>query len=320
MKKTLASAVALCVLATAGVAAAAELTTSGDVNFQYRWNTKAGDVDRDGSRFLFRLNATADVAKNLDFYARYAYEGLGNDRKTGGLADFDQGYYGEKNVSVVDRFGFDYKNAGYSVKLGRQGATIGGTALLYSTEGYMGINVGAIDGVSINAKSGVTSINAIAGTEWNSGADKDNQVYGLRASYSPAKDWTAGATLAQYKVDNGDTTSYYAVDAAYSLGKANFSGEYAKSSADDKNNAYDIGVAYTFNKKVSAFATYFRVEENGDMGAWTDFDNNQKGMYYGVGYQFDKKTSLNLFYKNNQALNDDADSNTSFRTTVTYKF
>lgn len=330
MKKTLASAVALCILATAGVAAASELKVDGDVNLHYRWNTADGSPDMDGSRVLFRLNATAAMSKDFDFYARYAYEGLGGDKGTGGLADFNQDYYGATSASVVDRFGIIYKNpAGYTVKIGRQGATIGGTALLYSTEGYLGINTGAIDGVSVNAKSGVTTIDVVAGNEWNSGTtingtdyNKNNGVYGLRASFSPVKDWTVGGTLAQFRPSVGDDRNFYAVDAAYSLGKATFAGEYASSNADAQNRAYDLGVSYKFDNKVSASVTNFRVEKNGNIDAWTDFDSNQKGMYYSANYNFTKTTSFNVFYKSNQIIDgaDAGKNNTSFRTTLTYKF
>lgn len=319
MKKLIASAIAMNIILGVGVAMASpEIKVDGDIKAHYRWDTNQDGVNQDGGKFYLRLNVEANIAENTDAYARFASQHLTGDQIG---ADFSQDHYGKSGATALDRFGVKYKNAGWNYQLGRQGASIGGLATLYSTDPYyMGIDAGSIDGISVTGKTGVTDIQAIAGTEWNTG-DGDNKIYGLHAAYSPAKDLKLGATLAKYDYadTSKDDTNHWAVDASYNHSKATYMGEYTKSNVDNDNTAYALGVSYAFDKKNSAYAFYSKVEAYGDMGGWTDFDPNGKGMYYGYDRQVSKDTTVSLFYKDMKDATN-AKNYDSFRTTVTYKF
>ena len=311
-KKLLMAAIAAMIAMPATAALAAPVEFNGQIEAQYSHDNA---TKQDGSKITFTLNAKTNVAKNLDVYGRFAAQalttaGFRNDFRIGA------GAYGAdtKYMNEVDQFGFLYNNAGTSYKVGRQGGTIGGTALLYSTEGYVGRDIMA-GGVSIKTKSGVTDISVTALREVYG---PSNKAYAVSASYKPAKAWTVGATLARY--DAAQDLNYWAVNTGYELGKANFTAEYAKSSASDANKAYDLGVSYAFDKKTSAFATYYRVEDNGDMGGWTDFDANMKGFYYGLNHKLDDKTTLKLFFKDIEQVDNSSVKSKQFRTTVSYQF
>ncbi|MCX7780716.1 MAG: porin, partial [Negativicutes bacterium] len=293
MKKTIAAALTAMMLMT-GSAFAAEFPNfdfNGDVKFHYRWETKDAAADTEGGKVWFRLNAKTALTDNIDAYARLSSQSLTGDHIG---ADFDKSYakYSVDGLTVIDRYGIVVKGKGWNYNIGRQGATVGGTALLYSTEGYTGINMGAVDGLTVTGKSGVTSIQFVAGEEWKAGSS-DNKLYAVRGSYSPAKDWTVGATYGKYNYAGATKdTNHYAVDFAYNVGKAGFFGEYTKSSADAQDTAYDLGVTYAFDAKNSAYVIAHKTEANGDMGGWTDFDNNEKGFYYGFDHKVDKNKTL----------------------------
>lgn len=313
-KKLLMAAIAAMIAMPTTAALAAPVQLDGEIEMQY--SQENGTDKKDGGRFTLKLNAKTNVAKNLDMYGRFAaqgitQEGFRNDFRTG------TGAYAAdtKSMMEIDQFGFLYSNAGVNYKLGRQGGTIGATALLYSTEGYVGRDIMA-DGISIKAKSGVTDLSVTALKEVYGDS---NKAYGVSASYKPAKDWTLGATLARYDEAQEDR-NYWAVNTGYELGKAAFAVEYAKSNANTNNKAYDLGVNYAFDKKLSAFVSYYRVEDKADMGGWTDFDPNMKGFYYGVNYKPDSKTALKLFYKDIEKITDSATKSKQFRATVSYLF
>lgn len=176
-----------------------------------------------------------------------------------------------------------------------------------------------VDGINITGKTGVTSIDFIAAEEDKAGSN-DNRLYGLRASYSPAKDWVVGATLAKYDYSGASDTNHWAVDASYTSGKATYFGEFTKSNASDNNRAYDVGVSYAFDAKNTAYVIAYNVQANGDMGAMTDFENNGKGFYYGIDHKFDNSTTGSLFFRQRSVVEGASNDNTSFRATVTYKF
>lgn len=323
MKKTVAAALSAMMLLSAGTAMAASFPNfdfNGDIKAHYRWETKTGNTDTDGGKLWFRLNAKSELSKDVDFYTRLSVQKVGGDYIG---ADFDQAYYGNTTAASFDRVGFIIKGKDFTYNIGRQATTLGGLGLLYSTEGYMGINRGAIDGLVATGKSGATNLKIVAGQQWAASADK-TKIYAVDASYSPAKAWTVGATIGKVDYPNATAdTNHWAVNTAYSAGKAVFLGEYGKSSADTLNKAYAIGATYGFDSKNSAYVFYSKVEKNSDMTAGaTDFDNDMKGMYYGFDHKISKDYTFSLFYKSMKYMTGtDADkTKTSLRTTVTYKF
>lgn len=314
MKKTVATSLAAVMLLSASSAMAAsfpEFQLNGDVKLHYRWNNN----NDDGGKFWFRLNATSEVAKNLTFYTRLTTQHLSGDN-TG--ADFDQDEYHKDHATTIDRFGFILKGKDFDYTLGRQDLFLG-QGLLVDSTGYLGKNKGAIDGLKVAGKSGVTDLTLVAGQVWQNGPDKA-KIYAVDAAYSPAKDWKLGATLAEV-TDRvaGDDSTHYGINAAYTAGKATYFAEYGKSDAKDNDKGYAFGASYDFDKKNSAFAIYNRVEANADaLAGLTTYDNGGKGMYYGFSHKIDADTTLDLFYKDMEEIG--GDDYRSFRTTVTYKF
>jgi len=316
-KRYLAAAVAAMITLTTGVVMASPVEIDGSASFRYRADTNTGESDKNGNITKIILNAKSEIAPNLSVYARFALEGLSN-KPLG--ADFltNKSFVGE-----FDQYGLLYSNAGFTYKLGQQAPVIGGLGLLYDASGYLGKeDMGVVDGVNIKGKTGVTSIDFLAAQENNSGA-VDNKIYAVRASYNPMKDLTLGATLAQYNA--ATNTNFYAADASYVAGKATYSGEYAKSNADNNDQAYAIGVSYAVDAKNTVWVYNYKVEANGNInnpnaGGMTTFDSGKKGFYYGADHSFTKDTALHLFYRDMETVTDSSEKNTSFRATVSYNF
>ncbi|WP_188398641.1 hypothetical protein [Sporomusa sp. GT1] len=321
MKKTVATSLAAVMLLSAGTATAAsfpEFKFNGDVKLHYRWQTADGGPDTEGGKFWFRLNAASEVAKNLTFYTRLTTQHLSGDNIG---ADFDQDHYHADHATTLDRIGFILKGKNFDYTLGRQDVFLGQGLLMDST-GYLGTNRGAIDGLTATGKAGVTNLTFVAGQAWMDGDEA--KVYAVDASYSPAKDWKLGATVAGVTDrDAGEDSTHYGINAAYTAGKATYFGEYGKSDADSQDKGYALGISYGFDKKNSVFAIYNRVEGNADLiPNTTTYDNNGKGMYYGFSHKLKADTTLDLFYKDMKYISGDDAGNayTSLRTTVTYKF
>ncbi len=316
-KKLLVTAIMLTL--SVGTAFANPVELDGTASYRYRSDTNPLTIgDKDGSITKIVLNAKTNITENFDFYARLGIEGVSN---AGWNSPKDFNDTSKSFVGELDQFGFLYNNAGFTYKLGRQSATIGATALLYNENFKVGKHA-FVDGVHVTGKTGVTSIDAIAAQEDNAGS-ADNKLYAVRGSYSPAENWTVGATLAKYDYANAGATNHWAVDASYTAGKANYFGEYTKSDADTKNTGYDLGISYSFDAKNSAYVIYNKVEANGDMGKMTDFEVDAKSVYYGFDHKFDKATTGSLFFRDRKGLSgvtSDCPDNTSFRATVSYKF
>ena len=310
-KRLLAAAVAATLTLSMGVAMAAPVDFDGSTALHYRWDDSDANGREESAKGTFLLNAKTALDANTDLYARFATQRIHAGDSS---ADFKTSHYGN-TVTTIDRYGVILKGDNSTFNLGRQGATIGATALLYSTEGYLGSYMGSIDGLNAAAKVGATDLGLIAGKENGT----DNKVYGLHASYSPSDAWTLGGTVAKYDVDGGSATKHWALDAAYNQGKAGYFAEFAKSDADSNNKAFVLGTSYAFDDKNSLSAIYSKVEANGDMGGWTDFDANGKGMYYSYNHKLNKDTTFNVFYKDMKKT-DTNEAYNSLRTTVSYKF
>lgn len=328
-KKALCAAIAAAfVLTTAGTVFADPIEFSGKIAYQHRQNTDDGVSDSSGNRWQFILNGTApELAKNIDLYFRIGGEKFNG---TGSLRDFEV-FPGQdaddKTVFALDQFGFNYKNAGWNYKIGRQSSFIGATGIIYDDTGAFGKHTFG-DGITITGKTGATDIKVSAVESDFYGSSP--KLYSAAASYNATKDLTVGGTFARVTdaphTNAGKDLNIWAVNAGYNLSdKVNVYGEYAKSNADDNDKAYAFGGTYSIDKKNTFWTVYSHVEKGASYASEpegvqaTTFDYGRKGMYYGVDHQFDKTTSLSLFYKDMKDL-DDGDNHTSFRTTVSYKF
>lgn len=325
-KKALTAALAAAfVLTTAGSVFAAPIEFDGKFEHQYRYNTwdNVKDADdnlvphnEDGFKSTVILNATTNIGKNVDFFARFAAQ-----HATIGK-DFSDDATSSENTAAIDQFGFTFKDSnGFSYKLGRQDASIGATAILYNTSPYLGKYEFA-DGVTVTGKSGVTDLKVIALKEDRKESLDENKLFALSASYSPAQNWTLGGTLAKYdyKKASEKDTNHWAVNAGYDQGKASYFAEYAKSNADNNNSAYGLGVSYSPDAKNTFYAINYKIEENADMNGWTDYESGWQGMYYGYNYKYNKDTTVKFFLRDMEGVKDSSEKNTSFRTTVSVKF
>jgi len=318
LRKT--SLAAAFVLTTAGSVFAAPIEFDGKFEHQYRYNTWDNVTDapdnEDGFKSTLILNATTNVGKNVDFFARFAaqHATIGKD-----FSDFATS---SENTAAIDQFGFVFKDTnGFSYKLGRQDASVGATAILYNSSPYLGKYMFA-DGVTVTGKSGITDLKVIAVKEARSDKQDENKLFALSASYSPAPNWTLGGTLAKYDYENSANkdTNHWAVNAGYDQGKASYFAEYAKSNADSDNSAYGLGVSYSPDAKNTFYAINYKIEELADMNDWTDYESGWKGMYYGYNYKYNKDITLKLFLRDMKRVEDSSKQNTSFRTTVSIKF
>jgi hypothetical protein len=303
MKKTLAAIAAGLLLSTAALANAAPLEISGTATIKYQSETADQSPSQSGMMTTLTLRGEQPIGRNLSVYVRLAAQYASNPV----LADYDLGIHGAdtKFVASIDQFGILFKPKNFSFNLGRQEALVGKTALLYSrSETNVGYGT-FVDGLSFEGTVGQIELSGIAARE-NNLALANNSLYALRAGYNLSKTTNAGFTWANYRVQDGDTTNHWAIDASTTWGKSSFTGEYAQSSTSQENKAYALSVNYDFDGKTALYLTHFRVEANADMGGQSDFDNNNRGFYYGLTHAFNDKLSLEVIYKDQVLLSDDS--------------
>lgn len=330
-KKALCAALAAAfVLTTAGTVFADPIEFSGKIAYQHRENTfdDPNKPDQTGNRWQFILNGTApEFAKNIDLYFRIAGETFNGT--AGSLQDFENfpgQESGTTSVFALDQAGFNYKNAGWNYKVGRQSSFIGATGIIYDDTAGIGKHIFG-DGITITGKTGATDIKVSAVESDFYGSNP--KIYSAAASYNASKNLTVGGTFARLTdakfMNGGEDLNFWAVNASYNISpKVNVYGEYVKSNADIDDKGYAFGGSYGFDKKNTLWTVYSRVEDNANITSptgieATTFDDGGKGMYYGFDHQFDKTTSLSFFYKDMENIKTGL-SQTSFRTTVSYKF
>lgn len=335
MKKSLlATAVAAAmVLSTSAVFAAeaadpAPVTIDGNVFVQYRNNTDdSKTIDKKVNKTGITLNFNKDLGGGWDAYARASLE-------SGTTNDFSKTYGNGQYETSIDQFGFKYTNGDNQAVIGRQGTMVGATGLFYDLTGKFGRH-SETDGINYTGKNDALSYKAtIVQEDWDYGGStgvSKNKLYAAHIGYNFTPDFVLGTTFAKYNLDKnssyqgldtGKDSNLWAVNTAYTFDKATISAEYGKTNYDLNNKAYDFGIAYNFDEKNSISATYFKVEDNGDINHNTTFDPNAKGMYYSYTHVFNKSTNLNFFYDDAKYVDGpNADKNyTSFRTTINYKF
>ncbi len=338
MKKSLlATAVAAALVLSTAVVFAAEgspVAIDGSINYQFRDNTDDAhpDATKKINKTTIVVNFNEDLTGGWDIYARAGFQAAN------GGQDYNTNVYGNGSnyAAALDQFGFKYTNGNNQLKIGRQNAWIGETGLFYDTTAKVGRKIMA-DGLTYQGKADAWDYKVIAVQEdvdYGTGVgDSKNKLYVGHVNYHFTPAFILGTTFAKYNLDKASSYSHvdntaskdsnlWAVNTAYTFGQAVFSAEYGKSNYSVNNKAYDFGVNYNFDDKNSLGATYFKVEDNGDINHFTTFDPNGKGMYYSYTHKFDKATSFNLFYddaKYVSGTNANRDY-TSFRTTINYNF
>lgn len=295
---------------------AAPVNWSGDASMKFEKDSVDGGETTSGLMQTIKIKGEIEFSPGWSLYAR-----IGAQHATQpGLSDFNASAYGNgrKTIFSLDQFGIVHKAGDFSYKLGRQEAAVGTTALLYSRP-YTNIGKNTfVDGLSLNGKIGVLDISALAAQEDNVGT-QDNRLYAIHGAYTLSDRLTMGLTAGRYQEIGGASTNHWAVDGAYKWGKSSLTAEFAKSNVTTDNKAFAATVNYGFDAKNSLYATAFRVEENADMGKQSDFDNNNKGVYYGVVHKFSDAESVEVVYKDQKTLGD-GQRNSKLETTFTYSF
>ncbi len=303
---------------------------SGDISVKYEKDTFDGEHDVSGTMSTFRLMAEKDLGAGWSLYARFGAQHANQP----GLADYlaDGSVYPEdrKTVGTLDLFGLNYKSGNMTYKMGRQDLTIGTTALLYSRSDS---NIGKhnfVDGISAAGKMGIMDVTAVIAQEDNAGSE-DNKLCAVRTGYSPNESVNYGITLGRYtykhktsldddgNVVNNVDTNNIAVDGTYKFGRNTLTAELAKSNSNNDNKAYAATWNYGFNDKTAVYITGFRVESHADMGQQSDFDNDNRGIYYGVTHQLNKADSLEVVYKQQKTISGGED-NSKLEATFTHSF
>lgn len=292
------------------------IEVSGDFSTKY-FTSKVEGEDRDSTLVnTLKINLEVPFNDSASFYTRIGGQSLGKNLDD--LKDFNTDAYEDKrSVIAFDQFGFNIHASDFDFKLGRQDATIGQTALLYSRSDS---NIGKhnfVDGLSFSGKAGSVDLSGIIAKEDN--ADEDNKLQSIRFGQTVNDVFTYGATLAQYQPHDGDNTKHWALDAAYTSGPHTFFAEYTKSNADAFNTAYAFGWDYAFNDRTNFTITRFKVNENGDMGGQSDFDNGNKGTHYTLAHQLDETVALELVYKDQKEISTST-KNTSLEASVIFAF
>ena len=298
-------------------AAAEPIKITGEVSAKYQRDTVDKEAGASGSVYTVKIMSEADLGSGFSLYARLGAQGV----TVPSLSDFNLSpeVYGEnkKSVAALDQFGLNYKTESLTYRLGRQDATIGTTALLYSRPDS---NIGKkafVDGLAVSGTIGKVDIAALAAREDNPTGELKNKVYAVRAGYSPVDNLNWGITLGRYASDA--STNHWAVDGTYKFGKSYLTAEYTKASSNTNNKAYAVVLGYDFDDKITASITGFRVEEFGSMGQQSDFDFDNRGFHYGLGYKLSDNAGLELIYKSPKTISDDK-KNTSFEATLNYTF
>ena len=316
MKKTIVTLVTGFLLTTSGLALAAPMEISGTGTIKIQNKTADQTPNEFGTSFTLTLRGEQKIGPDVSLYARLAAQYATNPL----LAEEDRlvSGSGTKMIASLDQFGIIFKPKNFAFKLGRQESLVGKTALLYSRSETNVGNSAFVDGLSFEGTAGKWQLTGVAAWENNLGLTNNN-FYALHAGYNLSKATNAGVTWGQYRIVDGDTSNHWAVDLSTVVGKSTFTGEYAQSSANSDNKAYALTWNYDFNGKTALYLTHFRVEANADMGGQSDFDNSNRGFYYGLTHAFNDKLTLEVIYKDQVLLSDDS-KNSKFELWLKRKF
>lgn len=317
MKKLIIVTLMSMIISTASMAFASEpVKLSGDVSVKFERDTASGDAAAAGTMYTLKLKGETKLGDGWSLYAR-----LGAQYATQPtLADYNGDFYGpdKKSVAALDQFGITKKTDNIVYKLGRQDLTIGTTALLYSRPDS---NVGKknfVDGLTASGTVGAVDLSAAIVQEDNPGT-QDNKIYAIRTGFNPNKSLNWGLTMGRYQDSVNGSTNHWAVDGTYKFDKSTLIGEYMKSSSSADNKAYAATLNYGFDDKTALYITGFRVGANSDMGQQSDFDNGNKGIYYGITYKLGEADNMEVVYKDQKFISD-GQKNTKLEATFTHSF
>lgn len=298
------------------VAFAESVKLTGDVSVKYERDTADASPSTSGTMSTLKLKAEKNLGNGWSLYTRLGAQYATQPE----LADYNLDAYrgNKKSVVALDQWGINYDTGKLLYKLGRQDVAIGTTALLYSRADS---NIGKksfVDGLTASGTIGIVEISAVVAQEDNVG-DEDNKIYAIRTGYNPTENLNYGLTLGHYQDSLNGSTNHWAVDGTYKFGRNSLTAEYTKSSSNVDNKGYAATWDYSFNDKTEAYVTGFRVETNGDMGKQSDFDNDNRGFYYGITHKLSENDALEVVYKNQKSISS-GQNNKKFEATISRAF
>jgi hypothetical protein len=316
MKKLIVAAL-ICVISSLNTAAAASpLIFTGSGAIKYESDNADSTGTESGTMYTFTLRGEQKISPKFSLFARFGAQYASNPI----LADFNRPFffYDSKIEAAVDQFGLIYSTDKLVYTLGRQEAVIGLTGLLYSRPETNVGKTGFVDGLSIRGSIGSVDISVNAAKENNLWL-QNNGLYDIRLGYSLSRNLNMGLTWAQYKYYGADPTNHWAADATANWGKSSLTAEYTQSNLSSANRAYALTWNYGLNEKTALYITNFQVEANGDMGGQSNYDNNNRGFYYGLTHSLSDKLSLEFIYKD-QVLLADSSKNTKIELWLKNRF
>ncbi len=303
---------------TAAPVAAAPVEFSGSASVKYEVVNKPDTPLEPNTMYTITLRGEKKIAPGLSVFARLGMQQVNQP----GFSDSDYNlaaYNADTRfVAAIDQYGLIYKKNNWAFKLGRQDIGIGVTTLLYNRSET---NIGKdafVEGLALTGNMGALDISAIFAKE-NSLWTPNNRLFAIRGGVNLSKNAGMGVTLAQYQYYEGDTTQHWAIDGSVKSGKHKLTAEYTQSNKSSENMAYALIWSYGFNDRTTFYLTNFRVEANGDMGAQSEYNNNNRGFHYGITHSFSDALSLEIIYKDQYGLTDNA-KNTKFETTLRHTF
>jgi len=315
MKKVMTTLLAGLILGMAPAAYAAPVKVTGEATLKYERDTATGEPDQSGMIYSLKLMGEADFGSGWSLYARVGTQGLSHP----GLGDFNTDFYGEdeESMAALDQFGLIFQDKALTYKLGRQDVTVGTAALLYCRDDAKIGQKAFVDGLSVTGTVGRTEVSAVLAREDNPAGQPENKLYAVRAGFNPEENINWGLTLGHYSSD--DSTNHWAVDGTYKFAKHSVTGQYAQSNSDTDDKAYVLNWNYDANDKTAFFMSNFRVEAKGDMGGQSDFDNGNRGWYYGITHNLREDTNLEIVYKDQREISSGT-KNTKLEATLSYSF
>ncbi len=320
LKKIVATVIMGSSLLTTSIALAApdDIKLTGETSVKYVREKQDNNSSQSGMVYTFKLMVEAPLTDKLSAYTRIGGQ-ITRENQVG--ADFNSEFYPDKkSVIELDQYGLIFKNDKQTYKIGRQDATVGATALLYSRSDS---NIGKknfVDGISMSGTVGSTDISALFAREDNV-TDDNNRVYAIRAGYKPSENWNVGVTLGRFQNSDaaGTDTNHWALDGTYKFGKSSLTAEYTQSNISNDNKAVALVWNYDADNKTTFSVTGFRVEANGDMGGQSDFGSNNRGIHYSVKHLLADNTAVEFVYKDEKSISDRIKAS-QYEATLSYTF
>jgi len=316
MNKTLSMAVAACLLfpiasiASAATTDSSDLQLDGSIHTEYRADRNSHNIygttdsTANGLKSTFFLNANKNLNNNLGIYARVASRYAAHDLGANYAGDFAHATTKDSSTGI-DQFGLNYKNAGWSYKLGSQNLSLGATGLLYDDTRFSGRNM-FTTALTATGKIGTIELKtAIAKTNYDSGYDND-KLYYIHGGYNNHKstygfgyaraDYGSTTAASHLYTTDGNALNYYTADFSYKLTDTlHFSSEFIQSSAKEENHGINLVLFHIFNKNTNGGIAYFKVEEQANIqNAYEGGLTYQWGNAEGYGVFFNHKLSKNI--------------------------